>query len=163
MDGGKKAEDEGREKAKDEGRKSCSRFLFSFACLIFCLFQIWWMSAPSTGGYFAYDVVTSVEIAYDEVIKYPTKTFCFYTVDIVDSGHRCQWESLTVDIVGWESLSANEEHRSAVRERMTKNSVDTGHSDGEGDNPNGNSDVDEEREREIQSGQFQYGSARTRS
>ena len=58
--------------------------LIAIVCLAGCILQIWSLSATAAGGYFAYDVVTSVTVAYKNRLEYPTRTFCFYTVDIVN-------------------------------------------------------------------------------
>lgn len=72
--------------------KNIKSFIIQFFVIMFstagCIVQIWSLSAPGTGGYFSYDVVTSVTVAYQSKFIYPTRTLCFYTIDVI------KWENV---------------------------------------------------------------------
>lgn len=72
--------------------KDIKSFITQFFVIMFstagCIVQIWSLSSPGTGGYFSYDVVTSVTVAYQSKFIYPTRTLCFYTVDVI------KWDSV---------------------------------------------------------------------
>lgn len=61
----------------------CFQITSFLVCLAGCVLQIWSLSATAAGGYFAYDVVTTVTVAYKHSLEYPMRTYCFYTTDII--------------------------------------------------------------------------------
>lgn len=91
--------------------------LINCVCLAGCLFQCWSLSAPSEGGYFAYDVVTSVTVAYPEKVKYPMKTFCFYTFDVI------KWDKLMEQPIIPSSEDASENARAEFELYKNKTKV----------------------------------------